>query len=76
MNLDLTLAPVVVQFGQFLKVIVTLQECDDPMATQTAEVGPSAFDVMCEGLAFSCGASLQDAPAPPNEVSVHSLKLF
>ena len=29
-----------------------------------------------EGLAFSCGASLQDIPAPPNEVSVHSLKLF
>ena len=47
---SLALAPVVIQFGQYLKVLVTLQECDAPMSTDTAEVGPCVFDVMQQAM--------------------------
>ena len=48
---DLSLAPVVVQFGKFLKILVTLREDtvgDGSITMQSA--GPSAFDVMRQAM--------------------------
>ncbi len=45
---DMSLAPIVIQFGKFLKILVTLRDdaVDGNIATQSEEAGPSAFDVM------------------------------
>ena len=41
---DLSLSPVVIQFGQFLKLIVTLKDAGEEETAQVDETRPSAFD--------------------------------
>ena len=48
---DLSLSPVVVQFGKFLKIVVTLHDDATSDATLYSEsAGPNAFDVMRQAM--------------------------
>ena len=47
---DLSLSPVVIQFGQFLKLIVTLKDAGEEETAQVDETRPSAFDMMKQAM--------------------------